>query len=657
MFQGMKSRNAMLAALALTTGGSVMLAGVPHAAAATKTITTNQAGTVDGTQELGGSTTGNELIIGTAGGGEHPSIGGDGAAGAYSTTGDVKDNKVIIHSVLTGTSTTPNVIAGGLTDNTGNAIHNIVEFRGGKVFGTVSAGMTDNGRAENNEVTMSGGEVTKELQGGDVHGAGSAIGNKATLSGGTVGYKVAGGHADGAGNAEKNTVNITGGQTYLVFGGWSTNGAATGNKVSISGGTITGTVKGAHTDGAGNSEHNEVTLSGGTVQGEVKGAVSKMGNVLYNKVTISGGSTASVLGGYAWNDRVGGNADHNEVLITGGTIGEDSYDHSSVTGGYSDRGNASGNIVTITNVAGGVIPGKIYGGYTYSAQEASGNRVSLGAVTVNNNVYGGYGATTNDNIVSLAGTHVAGRVIAGSAASGTGNTLEIRGAGTEIAGFDGVQRLHFYLPGDLTMSSAPMLKITAADTYDLDTLDIGAGLASDISPLKKDDKVTLMQVAGSLTSASESIENKTANMHSISMDYAFALHKEGTDKLTATVTKAGLGKRTKSFVETRAASSALVNGGADLLTDAGMAAAAASAAGAGGAFDSFAVQGGSAMRLLRRREGLEPKRRLCTRTADEGRRPHLRPLHRVRPRHLRLVPRRRHARGRQDVLHRRGRHG
>lgn len=579
MFQGTKRRNALLAALALTAGGSVLLAGTTHAAAASKTITEDQPGDVDGTELLGGSTSGNELIIGTPGGGAHPTIGGS-VSGASHDTSNVSGNKVTVRSISLGTATNPLYIIGADAAGAGNASGNTVTFAGGTMFGNIAAGASENGSASGNELRITGGTLNQSAPhtydegffGGITSGTGAATNNRVWIEGG---------HVNGN-----------------IFGGWSTNATATGNKVTILGGTITDTVKGGQANGTGDAEHNEVALSGGTVQGEVKGAVSKTGNVHYNKVTISGGSTTSVLGGYAWNDGVGGNADHNEVLITGGTIGEDS-DHSSVTGGYSDRGNASGNIVTITNVAGDVIPGKIYGGYTYSAQEASGNRVSLGAVTVRNDVYGGYGygATTNDNIVSLAGTHVNGIVFGGSTTSGTGNTLEIRGAGTEITSFDGVQRLHFYMPGDLTTTSAPMLKVMDTDNYDLDDYEIGAGVFGDTSALAKGDTVTLMQVAGSLTSASESIENKTANMHSISMDYAFALHKEGTDKLTATVTKAGLGKRTKSFVETRAASSALVNGGADLLTDAGMAAAAASAAGAGGAFDSFAVQGGSAMRL------------------------------------------------------------
>jgi len=108
----------------------------------------------------------------------------------------------------------------------------------------------------------------------------------------------------------------------------------------------------------------------------------------------------------------------------------------------------------------------------------------------------------------------------------------------------------------------------------------------------------------------DTLVNRTEGMQGVSLRYGFDLMKRADNELVAKVNSVALNEQTKSLVETRAASAALINSGADLLADSGMSAAIAAAAasanesGAQGAaaggsndFNLWAAQGGSALRL------------------------------------------------------------
>lgn len=135
-----------------------------------------------------------------------------------------------------------------------------------------------------------------------------------------------------------------------VIGGYTETDDVVNNSVTISGGTVTGTVYG----GAGEyAEKNEVNISGGTVTGRVFGGSTKdKGNATGNIVRISGGIVKeNIYGG----DTTFGNAEKNEVNISGGmVIGE-------VKGGYTLHGEATGNSITLSGTA-DVSQANLYGG-------------------------------------------------------------------------------------------------------------------------------------------------------------------------------------------------------------------------------------------------------------------------------------------------------
>ena len=162
--------------------------------------------------------------------------------------------------------------------------------------------------------------IDSDLDAGVIGGyadTGDAIGNSVSMSGGTVTGSVFGGYADN--NATGNSVNISGGTVRDVYGGWATVGNATGNSVSISGGTVSRVYGGsAMNDATGNS----VSISGGTVEGYVYGGDAFVGDATGNSITLSAAadvSQAALYGGYVW---VSGIVSDNKLIIDGwsGTV-------------------------------------------------------------------------------------------------------------------------------------------------------------------------------------------------------------------------------------------------------------------------------------------------------------------------------------------------
>ena len=185
----------------------------------------------------------------------------------------------------------------------------------------------------------------------------------------------------------------------------------------------------------------------------------------------------------------------------------------------------------------------------------------------------------------------------------------------------------------LTLTNAPAVK-------DISTLNLGvAAVAADARAFRRGDAVSLLKVNGTLTTAAQlrntgDAQTMKATQSGI-LDYTMRLEKRGENELIATVDRVDVNDRSKSPVETRVAASALLNAGADLLsnvgytaaseaaavisagtapapssaegvrnTDAGLAAAGtAASAGANasaavsGAFQPWAAQGGSSVRL------------------------------------------------------------
>ena len=397
-----------------------------------------------------------------------------------------------------------------------------------------------------------------------------------------------------------------------------TNAAAplTGNTLTVDGVTHAGVAYGGYNKGSGGVTGNHLIIQNGGgispygfVGGYAYGGRAALGgDARGNTVTINGGSAQGVYGGYAKGT---GNANGNRVTLTSGTVQDGVYG-----GCTKGTGNANGNTVIIT---GGDVH-TVYGGCAkgpnnnpnHESGNADGNTVDIGAVNVDF-VYGGsseYG-TTNNNTIHLRGTRVSGDVVGGSRPNSTGNTLAIHDFGTRVGGFEYVQNLHFYLPEGTTGNSGnTMLTINSPSGQDIRGVHIGVGVAGQRSALQKGDVVSLLKTTNGTLTTDAVLANDVSGMQGVSLRYKFDLQKRSTDELIATVTDAAVMEQTKSLVETRAAASALLNGGADLLSGMGMdaaetAAAAPNAATANGSnaairsgsYEIWAAQGGSGERI------------------------------------------------------------
>lgn len=325
-------------------------------------------------------------------------------------------------------------------------------------------------------------------------------------------------------------------------------------------------------------EENTLTMTGGEITGTAYGGTSRTNAAKKNTLVLRGGSAGELVGGF------GTTATDNTVDIFGGRVTGDVY------GGRATNGTASNNTVNLYH-----------------------------GVTIGGVIHGGAGNTDSTN-----------------------NTLAVRSFGTTAKDFDNVQNLHFYLPAGTTSSETrTMLTLTNAPAVkDISTLNLGvAAVAADARAFRRGDAVSLLKVNGTLTTAAElkntgDAQTMKATQSGI-LDYTMRLEKRGENELIATVDRVDVNDRSKSPVETRVAASALLNAGADLLsnvgytaaseaaavisagtapapssaegvrnTDAGLAAAGtAASAGANasaavsGAFQPWAAQGGSSVRL------------------------------------------------------------
>lgn len=338
----------------------------------------------------------------------------------------------------------------------------------GTVEGSVGGWYRVSGDAENGSVTTENGI---HIENGNIFGGythdGNASGNEAALTGTWVIGGPSGDYSTGAvfggytdrGDANKNTLTINeystidfqavGGQTYdgsadnnevridtsfigrdprdlseeevaqapdAVNGG--SGDSASDNKVemtdSMSWGRVTG---GAAFTGEANV--NRVTISGGHVvsvagAASVMGGLSNGGDVRENHVTIQNGQKGaeveySVMGGYTLR----GNAAGNTVTVSDETLRDEEGTrvHGGLYGGLTEWGNADGNSVTVTNV---ILDGKnltdvgngtdaIYGGRTENGN-ASGNRATVKDSIVYGRIYGGYTerGSASDNKIAAA---------------------------------------------------------------------------------------------------------------------------------------------------------------------------------------------------------------------------------------------------------------
>lgn len=456
--------------------------------------------------------------------------------------------KDVVADEATGVKDSDNNLYAGWSTVGNSTVHNSLTVNSGSfqdVFGGKTEGRgteaPDKNESRENHVTLNGGKMKRDIFGGYTD-KGKAKQNIVTMTGGEVGWTVFGGYVDKTGEAQNNQVTVTGGSTCNLFGG--------------------------HVE-FGNADGNIVNLNNGTVKEQLFGGFVFDGNANKNTVTVAGGSVGdAVYGGYAHGS---GTADKNTVTVTGGTVND------------------------------------VYGGLSKSGS-ASENTVDLGAVTVTGDVIGGSveneTGNTNKNIIHLRGTDVKGAVIGGSAKNGTDNTLIVHShaKGASIGSLQGFQNVHFYIENDAVSASSPMLTIQSS--ADLIGKGIGVKLNGSAKLLHVGDTVRLLQTTGDLT-ADAVIDNQRKGQHGSSFKYEFEITKAADDSkaLIATVTNAEMDpSTTKSYVETRAALTDLVNRAGDAMAGEHLAAAKkAASSGQGRAemdrYQVWAGMGGSTMRV------------------------------------------------------------
>ena len=535
-----------------------------------------------GYSALGNTTENNTLTVtGVASGASVSAYGGKTVGAA----GGAKDNKVVVNGA--GEGTLSNVYGGAVT-NAGS---------GGDVTG--------------NTVTLTGGTVTGDVYGGYTAGTGATTGNTVNLAGGSVGGTVAGGNKGAAGNALHVTGPVTAGQlanfetvslaanrdmvgrTLLtVNGGAATTGLdwqkltadVTMDSIGVKSYEATRVTLMANDKGIdfGTGYHGAKELSApdGYEIGIDTDTHAGNGKAVYADGYRFKGNTAATYGAsdnvheFAWGGRseLGKTAEDNVLTVTGGTITDTAY------GGTSRRGKAQNNKLVMR----GGEAQTLKGGF---GESASGNTVDVFGGTVRGDVYGGH-ATVGDaagNTVNLLAPVTVGGTIHGGMASGasTNNTLAVHSFGAKAKDIDNVQNLHFYLPaGTTSAETRTMLTLTNAPVVkDISTLNLGvAAVAADARALRPGDAVSLLKTNGTLTTAAQLRNTGNARTMSAShggiLDYTLGLAKRGENELIATVERVDVNSRSKSPVETRAAATAAINAGADLLTNMGMAAAA-----------------------------------------------------------------------------------
>ena len=280
----------------------------------------------------------------------------------------------------------------------------------------------------------------------------------------------------------------------------------------------------------------------------------------------------------AWGGRseLGNVVEENTLTMTGGEITGTAY------GGTSRTNAAKKNTLVLR----GGSAGELVGGFGTTATD---NTVDIFGGTVRGDVYGGHatnGAASNNTVNLYHGVTIGGVIHGGAGnANSTDNTLAVRSFGTTAKDFDGVQNLHFYLPPGTTSSETrTMLTLTNAPAVkDISTLNLGvAAVAADARALRPGDAVSLLKTNGTLTTAAQlrntgDAQTMKATQSGI-LDYTMRLEKRGENELIATVDRVDVNDRSKSPVETRVAASALLNAGADLLSNVGYTAAAEAAA-------------------------------------------------------------------------------
>lgn len=519
---------------------------------------------------------------------------------AYTREGKTFDNRLTINggtytvngAADSGTGKYSNYFYGGKSEESGSATGNSIVINDGnfvnesgtwQAAGIYAAHGTGKGYvASDNSVTVNGGNFQgyTYISPGLGYGGADSVSNTVTINGGDFekGIYIFGGRAYSTGNTDNNTVNVTGGTIggyrAFIWGGKADSGDARYNTVNLAGGAVASMP-------SGGSVHETQFAEYEQGDAEFYGGYTLSGDALHNTVNISGGSISATgkglaYGGYSRN----GDASYNIVNVTGGSISS----QMTLIGGFSAGGNAQGNTISIRGGSGN---GDVYllGGVTRnSAGNATGNRIAIYVPARLTYVFGGAYVTGSDTKGFAHYVNSSGDLL-------TGNELYLASAGVTANNICNFEKLAFHLPSSY-QSGSTMLTLTGANGTDLTRTGLALSAAGDAS-LAKGQTINLISSQGGLVYGSQT---GGTLKQGVSLDYDYTLVKEAS-KLQAVLGEARLNSETKSLAETRAAQSALLNQGANLLTAEGLLQAEKASGAEGGAARGewspfFAMQGG-----------------------------------------------------------------
>ena len=232
------------------------------------------------------------------------------------------------------------------------------------------------------------------------------------LSNVQVAGSVGGGNTT-SGEASNNSVSLSNGTTFTgnLYAGYTENGNATGNEISLSDVSAPQYVYASYTSEG--QAGGTVTLSNSSVTNSVYGGFTHDGVADGSKVTGTNSKVGdSVYGGRGTTGASSNTVDLDNVQVTG-----------SVSGGYTDSGDASDNAVILSN--GTTFTGDLYAGYTQNGN-ATGNKLTLSGITAPGSVRAGYTLSGDaSGTVTITDSTITGDVYGGYTESGTANNSNV----------------------------------------------------------------------------------------------------------------------------------------------------------------------------------------------------------------------------------------
>ena len=537
---------------------------------------------------------------------------------------------------ITGGSVAMDVYGGSAQSLTGSAeaVGNSVTVTGGlenfdySLYGGYARSYAGDATASENVVSLSGALSLgpwASVYGGyarlsDGRGRLTSSGNTVNLDTSAEVYLVVGGEAYGDSSsvsdsfASENNVVMRSGTVGLLYGGYaiaSGDAAASGNTVVVYSGEA-GNVLGGETyamDGDAESSGNTVVFYGGASRSVIGASVQSDGGTARasgNTVSLMhAGVNGNVAGAFAAESVVQAALDHNTVVVGNGAVVTGDAVGAAVTG-TTPGSTADFNIVTVAD--GGSVESDVYGGLVEGAGSAGHNTVLVRNAFVGGNVTGGeagQGGEAAYNSVIIGGgarfspdTGLYGGVSGGRVVSpaGSGNTLFVdswQGSVQRAAGFE---NLHFVLPAPGAPVDVPMLTVTGAQEGDFTGSTVTAQLPDIITGGRAflgDTFILVRDESGAVAGA------KAGGL--VSLLQGYATYFDGVLTNTGTtvqlqITQERMNPRIAALTEARAAATGLLNQGADLAADAGIAQAREAVQHSGWEWTPFAVGYGGTSR-------------------------------------------------------------